>query len=166
MKYQMALSLLAVLASAGCDSGVTNPVSREASLLASAGASSSKESDARSGEFHATKECSEYNYGAGEFCTITSSNLKEIPKGTRVYYLSAAGPAALNSVIILDPPGRGQNTARGHVSLDFTTLTGQVTLDGGTGKFSRIQASVAVTHLDGNNWAWDGTYSFSGPGEN
>jgi hypothetical protein len=104
-----------------------------------------------------------YNGAAGEFCTITSSNLKEIPKGTRVYYLSAAGPGVLNSDIILDPPGRGHNTARGHVSLDFTTLTGQVTLNGGTGKFKKIQASVAVTHLDGNNWAWDGTYSFSGP---
>ncbi|MDP9203494.1 MAG: hypothetical protein M3P26_16425 [Gemmatimonadota bacterium] len=164
MKYQMALSLLAFLASGGCGrGGVTSPVSREATLSASADASSSMESIARSGDFHATKECSTFHRRAGEFCTITSSNLKEIPVGTRVYYLSDAGATSLDTDVILDPPGPGNNTASGHVFLSFTTFTGQVTLDGGTGKFSGIHASVVVTHLTGVNWAWDGTYSYSPP---
>src|SRR5688572_9922337 len=163
MKHQMGLSLLAFLALGGCSSGVTSPGIAGSALGTSALAASSNESVARSGEFHATKECSEFNRRAGEFCTITSSNLKEIPVGTRVYYLSDAGATALDTDVILDPPGPGNNTANGHVVLTFATLSGTVTLDGGTGKFSGIQASVAVSHLGGVNWAWDGTYSYSPP---
>jgi hypothetical protein len=164
MKYQMALSLLALLASGGCSEGVvTSPASRGSTLSASEVQASSNESVARSGEFHATKECSLFFRRAGEFCTITSSNLKEIPVGTRVYYLSDGGATALDTDVILDPPEPGNNTANGHVVLTFATRTGQVTLDGGTGKFQGISASVAVTHLGGVNWAWDGTYSYSPP---
>lgn len=165
MKYQMALTLLAVLGAGGCGGGgVTNPASREASLLrANADLSGSPESGVRSGDFHATKECSEFHRLAGEFCTITSSNLKEIPVGTRVYYLSAGGVTSLDSDVVLDPPGPGNNQAFGHVILVFATRTGQVTLNGGTGKFSKINASVVVTHRGGVNWAWDGTYSYSPP---
>ena len=164
MKYQMALSLLAFLASSGCGGGgVTSPASRGSTLSASAVPASSNESVARSGELHFTKECSEFHRRAGEWCTITSSNLKEIPVGTRVYYLSDASTTGADTDIILDPPGPGNNTASGHVVLSFTTLTGQVTLDGGTGKFSGIHASAVVTHGVGVNWAWDGTYSYSPP---
>lgn len=162
MKYQMALSLLALLASGGCSgSGVTTPAIRE--LGESAVQAASRGSSVRSGEFHATKECSLFFRRAGEFCTITSSNLKEIPVGTRVYYLSDGGATELNTDVILDPPGPGNNTANGHVVLVFATRSGRVTLDGGTGKFQHIQASVAVTHLGGVNWAWDGEYSYSPP---
>jgi hypothetical protein len=164
MKYQMALSLLAFLASGGCGGGgVTSPPSRGSTLSASAVPASSNESVARSGELHFTKECSEFHRRAGEWCTITSSNMKEIPVGTRVYYLSDAGATGADTDIILDPPGPGNNTASGHVVLSFTTLTGTVTLDGGTGKFSGIHASAVVTHGVGVNWAWDGTYSYSPP---
>lgn len=163
MKYQMGLSLLAFLALGGCSGDVTSPASFGSTLGSSALAASSNESVARSGEFHATKECSEFTGLAGDFCTITSSNLKEIPVGTRVYYQSDAGPTALDSDIILDPPGPGNNTANGHVVLNFATLSGTVTLDGGTGKFSGIHASVAVSNIGPVNWAWDGTYSYSPP---
>ncbi len=161
----MALSLVAVLAAGGCNSGgVTSPANRDATQLrANTDLSGSAESGARSGEFHATKECSTFHRKAGEFCTITSSNLKEIPVGTRVYYLSDAGPTALDTDVVLDPPQPGNNTAFGHVFLSFSTLTGQVTLNGGTGKFRNINASVVVTHLTGVNWAWDGNYSYSPP---
>jgi hypothetical protein len=120
----------------------------------------SLESEARSGEFHATKNCIDFHRKAGEFCTITSSNLKEIPVGTKVYYLSDAGVTALDSKITLDPPGPGNNRASGHVFLSFTTFTGRVDIIGGTGKFEKLNASVVVTHLVGVNWAWDGTYSY------
>jgi len=164
MKYQMALSLFALLASGGCGGGgVMSPASRESRLSASGVPASSNESIARSGDLHFTKECSEFHRRAGEWCTITSSNLKEIPVGTRVYYLSDASLAGADTDVILDPPGPGNNTASGHVVLSFTTLTGQVTLDGGTGKFKGIHASAAVTHLTGVNWAWDGTYSYNPP---
>jgi len=160
----MALSLFALLASGGCGGdGVASPASRESRLSTSGVPASSNESIARSGDLHFTKECSEFHGRAGEWCTITSSNLKEIPVGTRVYYLSDASLAGVDTDVILDPPGPGNNTASGHVILSFTTLTGQASLDGGTGKFSGIHASAVVTHLTGVNWAWDGTYSYSPP---
>ena len=116
---------------------------------------------ARSGALHVTKECSQYTGLAGGFCTITSSNLKQIEVGSRVVYASAAGATSLDSDLYLDPPGPGNNIAFGHVVLDFATSRGVVTFSGGTGKFTWLEASVVVSHLGGRNWAWDGTYSFS-----
>ena len=163
MNYRIAFPMFAFLATAGCQGGgVTSPTSREATLSASADRSSSNESVARSGDFTATKECSTYGGAAGQFCTITSSNLKEIPVGTRVTYLSALGAnGRLDSRIVLDPPGPGNNQAFGHVVLSYVPPIGQVWLDGGTGKFQHIQANVAVTHLTGRNWLWHGSYSYS-----
>jgi hypothetical protein len=119
---------------------------------------------ARSGPLLVTKECSEYFGQAGDFCTILSSNLKQIEVGSRVIYATAAGATSLDSDLILDPPGPGNNMAFGHVVLDFATLSGVVTFSGGTGKFSKFQARVAVSlYQGGPNWLWDGTYSFSPP---
>ena len=162
--YRMALPLLGLAAAGACSGpGVTTPMSRDASLAAGDNLTSAVASDARSGDFNATKECSEFHRRAGEFCTFTSSNLKQLPAGTKVIYLSDAGPTALDTDVILDPPGPGNNVAYGHVYLSFATLTGQVTFTGGTGKFQNLTGSVAVTHLTGVNWAWNGTYSYSPP---
>ena len=164
MMYRMALPLLALAAVGGCSGrGVTTPMSSDATQIASADLSASAASSVRSGDLNATKECSEFHRRAGEWCTITSSNIKEIPVGTRVIYLSDAGPTALDTDVILDPPGPGNNVAYGHVFLSFATLTGQVTFNGGTGKFTHFQGSVVVTHGVGVNWAWNGTYSYSPP---
>jgi hypothetical protein len=116
---------------------------------------------ARSGELHVTKECSEYTFLAGSFCTVTSSNVKAIEVGSRIVYAQAAGPASLDSDIVLDLPGPGNNTAFGHCALDFATGVGLCTFSGGTGKFTHFHASANVSYLGGPNWAWDGTYSFS-----
>jgi hypothetical protein len=116
---------------------------------------------AQTGALHITKECSQFHGKAGEFCTITSSNLKAIPIGSRVFYLKAADftIGQLDSDIVLyTGPG---NSALGHVVLDFATGTGTVTLDGGTGKFEDFHARVAVTFIAGVNWAWNGTYHFN-----
>jgi hypothetical protein len=118
-------------------------------------------SSPRSGTLHVEKECSEYTGQAGSFCTITSSNLKQIEPGSRVVYAQAAGATSLDSDVTLDPPGPGNNAAFGHCTLDFVTRVGRCTFSGGTGKFTWFQADVAVSHLGGRNWAWDGTYSFS-----
>jgi hypothetical protein len=40
----------------------------------------------RQWRFHVTKECSEYKGLAGDFCTITSSNLEEIAVGSKAVY--------------------------------------------------------------------------------
>jgi hypothetical protein len=115
----------------------------------------------RSGALHVTKECSAYTGLAGSFCTITSSNVKQIGVGSRVVYAKAAGATSLDTDVILYAPGPGNNTAFGHVVLDFVSARGTATFSGGTGKLTGFHASVAVSYLGGHNWAWDGTYSFS-----
>jgi hypothetical protein len=117
----------------------------------------------RSGALHVTKECSQYFGQAGQFCTITWSNLNAIAAGTKVIYASAAGATGLDSDLVLDGPGN--NNASGHVTLNFLTLSGVVTFSGGTGQFSGFHASVVVTYNKNDNlWHWDGTYSFVPPG--
>ncbi len=117
--------------------------------------------ESRSGALHVTKECSAYTGLAGSFCTISSSNVKQIDVASRVVYARAAGATLLDTDVILYAPGRGNNTAFGHVVLDFVNARGTATFSGGTGKFTGFHASVAVSYLGGPNWAWDGTYSFS-----
>ena len=114
----------------------------------------------RSGPLHITKECSQYTRLAGGFCTITSSNLDGIEAGTKVIYAVASGPTVLNSDVVLDPPGPGNNKAFGHVVLDLASGQGVVTISGGTGRFTWLEASVVVSRLVRPNWAWEGTYSF------
>lgn len=111
-------------------------------------------------DLHVTKECSAYAGAAGQYCTITSSNLAAIPVGSRVIYERALTSSILDTDITLDPPGRG-DMAFGHVHLDLTAGVGTAVLTGGTGKLAGFMASVAVTFSGGPNWAWDGTYSFS-----
>jgi hypothetical protein len=117
----------------------------------------------RSGDVHITKECSVYAGQVGGYCTITSSNIKAIPVGSRVIYLEAlAFPyTVLDTNIVLDPPGPGNNKAFGHVYLDLSTGAGEATFSGGTGKFTWFHARVDVSYLGGPDWAWEGTYSFS-----
>src|SRR3989454_12410536 len=62
-----------------------------AEVAVAEGAPSLSESSPRSGALHVTKECSQYTRLAGGFCTITSSNLKDIEVGTRVVYAVASG---------------------------------------------------------------------------
>jgi hypothetical protein len=116
----------------------------------------------RSGALHVTKECSQYNGAAGAFCTITSSTLKAIDGGSRVIYAQPPGAAGLDTDIVLDTgPG---NSAFGHVTLSFASMSGVVTLSGGTGQFRGFHAHVIVTFSPVTNlWYWDGTYSFDPP---
>jgi len=117
----------------------------------------------RSGELHVTKECSENAGQAGQFCTITSSNVDAIEVGSRVIYLTARGPAGLDSDVILEPPGPGNNRAFGHCTLIAPVRL--CTFSGGTGKFTHFQATAAVSlplgGPGGPNFSWTGTYSFS-----
>jgi len=118
----------------------------------------------RSGALHVTKECSQYFGHAGEFCTITSSNLNAIKVGSRVVYTAAADPIAgvLDSALVIDGPGN--NSAFGHVVLDLSTLSGVVTLSGGTGEFTHFHAGpITVACPAFPDCSWDGPYSFSPP---
>jgi hypothetical protein len=122
-------------------------------------------SSSRSGALHVTKECSQYNLGAGSFCTITSSSLSAIKPGSKVVYATAAGdptPGMLDSDLVIDGPG--SNTAMGHVVLDVRTLTGVVTFSGGTGVFTHFHAGpLAVACPAFPDCSWDGPFGFDPP---
>ena len=113
----------------------------------------------RSGELHVKKECSQYTGAPGSFCTITSSSLKTIDAGSKVIYAQPAGAAGLDTdIVVYAGPG---NSAYGHVTLSFATLSGVVTFSGGTGQFRHFQARADVTYDPVTGlWSWDGTYSF------
>lgn len=144
----------AALGAAACSDGPGSPTSPGASP-----GSSTATSFPRSGELHVTKECSSYAARAGDFCTITSSNIDAIEVGSRVVYASAAGASSLDTDVTL-VVNRG-NTASGHCYLDFATGVGLCTFSGGTGKFTHFSARAAVSYRGGPDWAWDGAYSFS-----
>ena len=146
------------LITVGCGDNPAGPIAPSTSLTVSAPAATA--SFPRSGEIHLTKECPEYTGLAGSFCTITASNLAQIEVGSRVIYASAATPTLVESDVVIDPPGPGNNSAFGHVHLDRTTRTGVLTLSGGTGKFTHFHATVDISFVVRPIWHLDGTYSF------
>jgi hypothetical protein len=116
----------------------------------------------RSGHLTVYKECSEYTGLSGSFCTIKSSNLKEIKAGSKVFYLQ---PKALASDVILDPPGPGNDKAYGRCSLNRAG-NGTCVFTRGTGVFEAFHANLHVTHLGDPSaspfYYWNGPYSFGG----
>ena len=154
------LALLSAVSCAGEQGTLTSP---SAALGASATESGLAASSPRSGDLYVTKECSQNAGLAGQFCTITSSNVDAIEVGSRVIYLTARGPAGLDSDVILELPGPGNNRAFGHCTLIAPVRL--CTFSGGTGKFTHFQATAAVSlplgGPGGPNFSWTGTYSFS-----
>ena len=144
------------LAVVGCADGRGVPTSPSASAVVSGPAPLA--ASPRSGDVHATKECSGFTGEAGSFCRITSSTLKAIEVDSRIVYLQPDQVGtSVGSDVVLDLPGPGNNKAFGHCSL----AVGVCTFSGGTGKFNGFSASVRVSYLGGLDWAWDGTYSFN-----
>jgi hypothetical protein len=117
---------------------------------------------ARRGKLHVTKECSQYTGAAGDFCTITSSNLAAIPVGSKIFYDQQAGiPTGLvDSNVVLDA-GNG-NRAVGRCTLDLMTNLALCTFSDGTGTLRGFHARVdgSGTYAD---FHWDGTYGFREP---
>src|SRR5687768_2128500 len=101
------------LVAAGCADGGGVPTGPSAesstSPSTSANAPSLAASSPRSGDFQLTKECSTYTGQAGDHCTVTVSNLKAIEIGTTFTYEQAVVNGVLDSDIVLDPPGPGNN---------------------------------------------------------
>jgi len=119
-------------------------------------------SNAQTGQFHIAKNCASYAGGPGSFCTITSSNLPQIPAGAVVYYDQAAGDpqGMLDSNVVLFV-GTG-NWATGRCTLDLSTGSGLCTFSDGTGALAGFSARVNVTPFpDFVNYHWDGTYAFN-----
>jgi hypothetical protein len=151
----MCAGALAASACADGPGGLTGPSARATGLSALSASSP------RSGDLRVTKECSDYHGVPGEFCTITTSTVKAIEPGSRVIYAQAATAAGVDSDVVLDTPGPGNNQAFGHCKLASATGRGLCTFDGGTGKFTGFHASADVSYLGGFDWLWDGTFSFN-----
>ena len=154
------------LAAVGCANGIGLPTSPSATsvlsgaaVTAPGGAAAAAESFPRSGSLQVTKECSQFSGTDGAFCTITSSNLAALEVGSRVTYATVNGFGDLDSDVVLDLPGSGNNAAFGHCTLNASVR--RCIFSGGTGKFTHFQATVAVSYLGGPDYGWDGTYSFS-----
>jgi len=141
-------------------------VAAVAGSVAVASQAGTAKSSSRSHGFHATKECTSTYHGMpGEFCTIQSSNLGAIPRGSKVFYFEATAGNGLDSDLALYAgPG---NVALGHVVLSFgSPPTGVITFRGGTGDFKGFRARAVVTYEPPpvDLWHWDGTYRFRGRG--
>ncbi len=113
----------------------------------------------RNGVLHIMKECSQDKGNAGDFCTITSSNLTEIPVGSKVFYDQAAGTPTgmLDSNVIVDA-GNG-NRGFGRCTLDLTTALGLCTFSDGTGLLTGFNARAEVDCTSVCQWV--GAYRFS-----
>jgi len=139
------------------------------------GAVSAAGRNGRTGSVHITKNCSEYfaaHAAAGQFCTITSSTLPEIPAAatTRVYYDQAFGLPPIGAKGFLDSnvllyvgPG---DWAVGRCTLDGSTGTGLCSFTDGTGSLSGFRARIDVAPLaSGVDFSWEGTYKFRPDGK-
>jgi hypothetical protein len=116
-------------------------------------------SSPRSGDFQLTKDCSQFTGAVGDFCTVTSANVKAIPIGAKIFYAQALVYPLLDSdVVLVAGPG---NRAAGHCALSLATGIGRCTFSGGTGQFTHFHAGVDVSYLGGPNWAWNGWYDLS-----
>jgi hypothetical protein len=129
----------------------------------------------RSGPLHITKNCSNFTGLAGTYCTVTSSNLPEIPaNSTVVLYTQGATAAPESSGIAFDSNavlfvGFG-NWAVGRCTLDSRQYAGNYglcTFSDGVGALTGFTARVNVTPFENTandvNYHWDGTYSFNPP---
>ena len=161
MKYQFAYCVLALGFSGGCaGTELTRVMSPDGSHTLTSSVSPSNESSARSGNLVVEKNCQFFAGNAGDFCTITASNLKAIPVGSVITYKSAAANGILDTDITLDPPGPGNNAATGHCFVNLTDGLGRCRLSGGTGQYRGFNATVDVTPLGWPNFAWNGTYYY------
>jgi len=132
-----------------------------AAVVLALNASNVLAASANTGVLKVTKECSQYFGAPGQFCTITSSNLAELPAGARVYYTQPANvPVGLvDSNVVLDA-GNGSR-AVGRCTLDLSTGLGLCTFSDGTGDLAGFHARVDVSWLGGYDWLWSGTYGFT-----
>jgi len=141
-------------------------------LSLSVGAAPVSASSEKHGRLNAVKECEgTYNGLAGDFCTITSSNLEQIPTGSRLYYDQAFGittafgaPLLDSNVVLDDGTGKG-NRAVGRCTFDGSTGLGLCTFSDGTGELTGFEARVRVScpgkKTNGTSCSLDGTYDFN-----
>jgi hypothetical protein len=105
------------------------------------------------------KDCSGTMTGkVGEYCTVTSSNVPGIPKGTRVVY---SGPVVGSSVFLSSSvtiQAGTSNTATGYCMVDLHTGVGMCTFWKGTGTLAGFHAVIHGSAESATAYHWDGFY--------
>jgi hypothetical protein len=115
----------------------------------------------RSGDLHLIKNCSAYTGAPGSSCTFTSSNLAEIPVGSKIHVDQAAGiPTGMLDSNVFLSVGTGDWTV-GRCTLDLTTHLGLCNFSDGSGQLTGFTARVNVTGAGGGIFHYDGTYHFN-----
>ena len=122
----------------------------------------------RNGQLHIVKDCGTFSGIPGSsYCQIVSSNLPELPAGTKIYYDQiTAGPTAgvagfLDSNVFVYVSESHWAVGRCTVSNDNNP--GLCTLSDGVGPLAGFSARIVVTYIpggDGALYAWNGAYSF------
>jgi hypothetical protein len=141
--------------------GLATGIALLAALGFSGTAASSQQAARVTKEFHATKDCSGFTGLVGAYCTVRSSNVKELKVGSKIFYVQEAGKTALDSDTVIYVK-RG-SVATGHCLLRHATGVGLCTFSDGTGTLDgfrlrvRVRASSSIPKL----FHWDGTYSFN-----
>jgi hypothetical protein len=104
------------------------------------------------------KECSSFAGQVGDHCTLTASDLQQIPVGSvAIYYGPVLGPAIISSSVVLDA-GDG-NTASGYCNVDLSgEPVGMCAFVGGSGSLAGFQSILKVTVDADGTWHWIGTY--------
>jgi hypothetical protein len=126
--------------------------------------------EGRNGQLHIVKDCSTFSGVPGSsYCQIVTSNLPEIPAGTKIYYDQiTAGPTAgtagyLDSNIFVYISESQWAVGRCTVPNDNTP--GLCTLSDGFGPLAGFSARIVVTYAPTTTspalYAWNGTYSFN-----
>ena len=130
-------------------------------LLVWTGVASVSAESERSGDLHLVKDCSAYTGAPGSSCTFISSNLPEIPAGSKIYVDQAAGiPTGFLDSDVMINVATG-DWAVGHCTLDLTTHLGLCKFSDGTGQLTGFTARLVVTPAGGRDFHYDGTYSFN-----
>ena len=106
------------------------------------------------------KECSQFSGAIPSFCTITESNLKAVPPGTKILYYGPVTNSPLfssSTAVLAVGPG---DSAVGHCITYDTAKPpfGLCAFHAGSGTLAGFQAIVKVTVDDKQIWHWDGGY--------
>ena len=130
-------------------------------LLVGSSAALAGSASPRAGDLVVAKECSGFVPANNPpYCQITSSSLRQIEVGSKIYYLDPGGlGTAAGGAVVLDLPGPGNNKAFGTCFLGGNPM--RCEFSGGTGKFTWFHASVVVTVDSNGLWHWAGSYDFS-----
>ena len=135
----------------------------------------------RNGQVHIVKDCfGESGQTGTDFCTIVSTNLSELPAGTRIFYdvppggpvvpqgpiAGLAGPGYFdnNIFVFVNPSQWAVGRCTGPNDIGTPGTAGLCTLSDGVGPLAGITARIQVTYRPGGSnalFAWDGTYSYN-----